>query len=205
MELRRFAWVALALLALPASAAVDRSPATIGKVESHVPRLALAPGDPVPILRVMDASGQEVEFAYADSKLTLVEFWISTCGPCATALGPIEGIRAAHEKRGLRILSVVLDPIRFGEAKALLTQAGAGFPLYAARLIDMDAAWGGLRVAPVSFLIDRQGKLVRRYVGAAPEQWTGLGADVAAALDGKPLPMQVLPEVESVTATSPGP
>lgn len=205
IRLRHVAWIALAAAALPAPAAVDRSPATIGKLESSVPRLALAPGDLVPVLRATDAKGQEVELAYADSKLTLVQFWISTCGPCATMLAPLEAIRAKYAPGGLRVVSVMLDPARYGEAQSLHAEAAARYPLYRARLVEADVAWGGLRVAPMTFLVNREGKLVRRYVGAAPEQLTGLGEDIAAALEGRILPMQVLPEVEAVTATSPNP
>jgi hypothetical protein len=46
---------------------------------------------------------------------------------------------------------------------------------------------------PTSFLIDREGKIVRRYVGASPEQIEGLVQDVEAVLAGRPLGSMVMP------------
>ena len=40
---------------------------------------------------------------------------------------------------------------------------------------------------PTTFLVNGKGVVVRRYVGATPEQIEGLIADAEAFLDGRPL------------------
>jgi hypothetical protein len=62
----------------------------------------------------------------------------------------------------------------------------------------VDRAWGGIAVKPTSFLVDRGGRILRRYVGASPEQTAGLIADVEAVLDGLPMPPQVMPRPGTV-------
>ena len=53
--------------------------------------------------------------------------------------------------------------------------------------------WAGVKIKPTSFLIDKNGRVLRRYVGASPEQIAGLAADVEAVLDGRTMANQVMP------------
>ena len=62
----------------------------------------------------------------------------------------------------------------------------------------VDHHWGRINLKPTSFLIDQNGRILRRYVGASPEQIKGLVADVEAVLDGRPLPTQVMPAAEAL-------
>jgi len=55
--------------------------------------------------------------------------------------------------------------------------------------------WGGIGMFPTTFLIDRQGKIVRRYVGASPAQIDGMMEDVEAVLSGRPLGSMVMPDL----------
>jgi hypothetical protein len=51
---------------------------------------------------------------------------------------------------------------------------------------------------PTTFLIDRKGVILRRYVGATPEQIEGLVYDIKATLAGLPLGPFVMPKVPAV-------
>jgi hypothetical protein len=57
----------------------------------------------------------------------------------------------------------------------------------------VDHYWGGVNIKPTSYLVDGAGRVVRKYVGALPEQTAGLAADIEAYLDGQPMPSQVVP------------
>ena len=57
----------------------------------------------------------------------------------------------------------------------------------------IDYYWGGITIKPTSFLVDRHGRIMRKYVGAMPEQTDGLVADIEAVLDDLTMPTQVVP------------
>jgi hypothetical protein len=59
--------------------------------------------------------------------------------------------------------------------------------------------WGGISAMPLTFMIDGDGKVMRRYLGATEEQIAGLIYDVEAALDGRELGPIVTPEVPNVS------
>ena len=53
--------------------------------------------------------------------------------------------------------------------------------------------WEGVNILPTSFLVDADGVLLRRYVGALPEQIEGLKRDIDDVIHGRPLQPQVIP------------
>ncbi len=54
--------------------------------------------------------------------------------------------------------------------------------------------WRGVATLPVTFLIDEKRTILRRYVGATPEQIDAMVDDVEAVLEGKPLGPMVIPD-----------
>ena len=50
-----------------------------------------------------------------------------------------------------------------------------------------------MRILPTSFLIDGDGRVLRKYVGATTEQIEGMKRDIANVVEGKPLGPQVIP------------
>ena len=159
-------------------------------------RLALAPGDPAPKLRgkTLDRARWHVE--WDKSAATLVNFWATWCEPCKTEMPALQELHAANADKGLQVVGVLMDPVRDDELKAFLDPLAVTYPIVRPdSYVNND--WGGIIVMPITFLVDRQGRIVRRYVGANPEQVAGLVADVEAFLDGRPLGTMVVPEEPS--------
>ena len=99
-----------------------------------------------------------------------------------------------HRDDGLAVLGILFDPKSDDEgARRYLDEVGAKYPTMRANL-DTLKAWGGIGMFPTTFLIDREGKIVRRYVGASPAQVEGLVGDVDAVLAGRPLGSMFMPE-----------
>ena len=54
-------------------------------------------------------------------------------------------------------------------------------------------AWGGLTLIPTTFLVDGQGKLVRKFVGTDDKAIAALTKDVGDYLAGRPLGNPYIP------------
>jgi peroxiredoxin len=175
--------VVLGAVALPASARL---------------RIALAPGDPAPRIRMRDiARDTMVRYDWAGQPLTVVNFWATWCVPCKEEMPALQGLFDRHREAGLSVLGLLFDPPT-GDAQIVdfLQEQGIRYP---ALRVDHDSmsAWGGIGIFPTTFLVDREGKIVRRYVGTSPEQVRGLADDVEAYLAGRPLGSMVLREVDA--------
>ena len=156
------------------------------------PRMALAPGDRAPDLRGRTTAGERKAVHFDARRVTLINFWATWCEPCQDEMPALERLHAEHGEDGLEVLGVLLDDVGPAELESFLAQLGVTYPIV---LPDrwVNAAWGGIGVMPTTFLVDNDGRIVRRYVGATREQIDGLVYDVQAVLQNRPLGPVVVP------------
>jgi len=154
---------------------------------------ALAPGDTAPEIRGNDPDGQRVLSDYAGHRLTLVNFWATWCAPCREEMPALDRLYREHADEGLMVLGVVHEAIDNTALAAFLAEHQVHYPVMRPwRRYEAD--WRGVGVLPLTFLVDDSGRILRRYVGATPEQIAGIAADVRARLEGREMPPLVIPE-----------
>lgn len=121
-------------------------------------------GDSFPVFDVRTLEGKTISSASLNGKPRLVNLWASYCEPCRQEIPNLTKIHQKYQKRGLQVVGISMDERLTGDALAQL-----------AKRRDIDyAVWQdpddhagqalGVRVLPVTFLIDAAGKviLVRR-------------------------------------------
>ncbi|MBI3289262.1 MAG: TlpA family protein disulfide reductase [Elusimicrobia bacterium] len=108
-----------------------------------------------------DASGKTVSLASFRGKPVLVNFWATWCESCREEMPALEDL---HRRRAadVVVLGVALDEDA-GRVSAFAQAYGLTFPLLIAdRKTLEDYAVRGL---PTTFVVDPQGRIVRREVG----------------------------------------
>ncbi len=167
--------------ALPAAAQVKLQP-------PKRPALGLAPipGDPAPPFEAKDLEGRRGTFRWDEMNATLVHFFNVSCEPCRLDMPAIERLWAEEGHRGFRVVGVLMDASKPDVARKFLDEIGIRYGIYRGDA-HVFAAWGGVSVVPMAFLVSKDGKILRRYVGADAASVAALRFDVLAALDGKPL------------------
>ena len=160
-------------------------------------QIALAPGDPAPRLSgVTFPVKTRYEADWSRNKLTLVNFWATWCEPCREEMPVLQKLFEDQVVRGFRVVGV-FEPWEENQVGAYLEKLPVTYTIIRPNAI-VDHNWGRINLKPTSFLIDQNGRILRRYVGASPEQIEGLVSDVEAVLDGRPLPTQVMPVAEAL-------
>ena len=157
--------------------------------------LALAPGDRAPLLVGWNLSGERVVVSF--DTVTVINFWATWCEPCIREMPALEGLFRAWSDDGLQVVGVVHEAIEHADLVAFVKKLGVTYPMIKPRP-RTSGDWGGVATLPVSFLIDDKRTILRRYVGASPEQLDAMVRDVEGVLAGRPLGPMLLPDEPDV-------
>jgi peroxiredoxin len=124
-------------------------------------------------------------FTVADlrGKVVLVNFWATSCVTCVAEMPKLVEAWRQYAPRGYETVAVAMS---YDHPNAVADFARRhALPFRVA--LDADgavaAAFGHVSVTPTTYLLDRQGRIVTRYVGEP--NWTEFRARVERALDGR--------------------
>jgi len=151
--------VGLIVVAMVAGAAalVKNSPDNYG----------VAVGKKAPDFRVLDlATGDSISLRdHYEGQVTLINIWATWCAPCREEMPSMEAAYKELAPRGFKVAAVSIDEDDPEAVKAFAAQFGLTFDLLQDRsgLIQRDYQTTGV---PESFLLDRDGRIVKRIMGA---------------------------------------
>lgn len=158
---------------LAASAAAATGPATGPPPKSARERFqARFIGGPAPDFTLRDLRGADVRLSALRGRVVLLNFWYSSCPPCRREVPDLVTLHRMHAGQGLEILGINLDDVLIpGAGHAPLKAFLDEFKVpYRVLLADNEvfAQYGDVPVQPITFLVDRQGKVRQIFWGAYP-------------------------------------
>jgi peroxiredoxin len=140
------------------AAAITRFAADVARVEV---------GAKAPEFRVTDlATGDSVSLRerYA-GKVTLVNIWATWCVPCRAEMPSMERLYSGLAPRGFAIAAVSIDEGPAEDVQAFARELGLTFDILHDRSTRIQQAYQTTGV-PESFLLNRDGVIVKRVIGA---------------------------------------
>lgn len=136
------------------------------------------------------AAAPEAQFATLDGKLlstaelrgkvVLVEFWSTTCGICIKSMPRMVDTYRRFAPRGYEVVAVALQSDRPDAVAQFVQKRALPFPVALDHDGEVARQFGRVRVTPTSYLIDRNGRIVKRYSGEP--NWEEFHATVEKAL-----------------------
>jgi peroxiredoxin len=124
----------------------------------------ITPG-PAPGWELKDVEGKPVSFSQFKGKVVVLDFWATWCGPCRSEIPGYVKLQEKYKAKGLVIIGVSLDQ----EGPDVVKKFMADFHLnYQIVMGDDDVvqAFGGVDEIPTTFIIDREGRIRDKKVGA---------------------------------------
>jgi thiol-disulfide isomerase/thioredoxin len=110
-------------------------------------------------------SGTDVKLSDSQGP-TLVNFWSTSCVICIKEMPHLAEFYKAHNPDGFEIIAVAMPYDPPNEVLELAAHLMLPFPVALDIKGEAEAAFGSIKGTPTSFLLDADGKLVKRYIGA---------------------------------------
>jgi len=133
----------------------------------EAPRLAVE-GRPAPDFTVRDLSGRETHLADLKGTVVLVNFWATWCPPCREEVPSLAALCRLMSGKPFRLLAISIDEGGRNAVEAFFRQSGNELPAY----LDTNGVIAriyGITGVPETFVIDRNGVIIKKVVG--PLEW----------------------------------
>jgi cytochrome c biogenesis protein CcmG/thiol:disulfide interchange protein DsbE len=130
------------------------------------------PGSAAPQFSLKDINGKEVSLSDFKGKVVILDFWATWCGPCRSEIPDFIALQKKYGGKGLQVIGISVDKDKNALSK-FYKDNGMNYPV---ALTDgaVESKYGGIRGIPTTFIIDKSGKIVKKYVGAtSKEQFEG--------------------------------
>jgi thiol-disulfide isomerase/thioredoxin len=134
-----------------------------------LPAAAATPGE-VPVggvLRDAPLYGLTLDYRKLSDfrgKPLVINVWASWCAPCRAEMGSLDRLARRHNGRQFHIIGISTDD-HADKAQAFVVGAGVSFDNYLDKNLVLENMLGANRI-PLTVLVDKDGKVVRKVYGA---------------------------------------
>lgn len=122
-------------------------------------------GDAAPLSKFLLLDGSTLTTADLKGKVTLVNFWATTCVTCVHEMPRVIDTYRKYQDKGLETVAVAMsyDPpqwvLNFAKTRQL------PFKVALDNTGDLAKQWGDVQLTPTTYVVDKRGQIVKRFVG----------------------------------------
>ena len=120
---------------------------------------ALAPDFTLP-----QPGGQQLTLSSYRGKVVLLDFWATWCYPCREEIPHFVEFQQKYGDRGLQVIGVSMDDSP-EPVPAFYRQYQMNYPVVMGNA-KIGESYGGLLGLPITFLLDREGRITAKHIGA---------------------------------------
>jgi len=118
-----------------------------------------------PLTAFVPLDGSQKTTADMKGKVTLVNFWATSCVSCVEEMPKIMATHDKYKAKGFDTLAIAMsyDPpsyvVNFAQTRNL------PFSVAIDNTGNVAKAWGDVKLTPTTYLVNKRGQIVKRFVG----------------------------------------
>jgi len=121
-------------------------------------------GKPAPAFDLPDLEGNKVELSSMKGKVLILDFWATWCPPCKEEVPHLVRLQSKYRDQGLQIVGLSLDKGGASVVKPFAEEHDVNYTMLIAT-DETAKAYGGVAMIPTTFVVDRSGVVVKRFIG----------------------------------------
>jgi|SRR5271157_4611480 len=123
-----------------------------------------ASGNAAPDFTVTDIDGKKLSLSDYRGKVVLLDFWATWCTPCRAEIPAFVEMQQKYGPQGFQVVGISMDDDA-KPVKEFYRQFNMNYPV-ALGDDKLAQSFGGVLGLPVNFIIDREGRIHAKYLGA---------------------------------------
>ena len=121
--------------------------------------------DNQPSVAYTTLENQTISSESLKGKVVLVKFWATTCVTCVKQMPDTIEYYNTYKDKGYDTIAVAMSYDNPDAINKFKDSYHLPFTVAYDKSGELAKAFGGIRFTPVAFLLDRQGNIVKRYIG----------------------------------------
>lgn len=101
-----------------------------------------------------------------EGRVTLVNFWATSCAVCVAEMPDMVETYQRFRGRGFSVVAVAMQYDAPSRVVHFVQSRKLPFPVAIDNTGAVARAWGDVSLTPTSFLVNRSGRIIKRYQGA---------------------------------------
>ena len=146
------------------------------KMETGDPHLQLAPD-----FTLTDLSGRTGKLTDYRGKVVILDFWATWCGPCRMLIPHFKDLHKKYKDAGFEVVGVAMDRGGTRIVKPFVDKHSINYTNYIGNQV-VARNYGGLRGIPTTFVLTKEGRIFKKYVGVPPNPRATFESDIRALL-----------------------
>ncbi len=118
-----------------------------------------------PDVMFITIEGKTIKMADLKGKMVLVDFWATDCPGCIVEMPKFAQTYAKYHAQGFEMVAVAMPYDPPEQVMHYSKKAGLPFPVMHDTTGEMSSRFGDVNLTPTAFIIDKQGKVIRKIIG----------------------------------------
>jgi len=131
-----------------------------------------------------DLNGKTGKLSDYRGKVLILDFWATWCGPCRTLIPHFKSLHDQYKDSGFEVIGIAMDQGGVKVVKPFVEKHEINYPNYIGNN-KVAVQYGGLRGIPTTFVVTRDGRIYKKYVGVPPNARNTFETDIKALLGQK--------------------
>lgn len=139
-------------------------------------RQGIGPGSPAPDFKLADLQGKEFKSSQLKGSIVVLDLWATWCEPCVADLPMFNRLHEKYGSRGVKIIGVAVESGWAKDIKPHVVKHDIKYIVLVGneKIVEQYQMIG----FPTTYLIGRDGKIVKRYTGTVPDTEAEKEADL---------------------------